>query len=101
MQIPVLTYHAARISGNDYESNDHLAFDQDLRLVHSMGFKIAALSDIVKRLRSGDDTPRNELALSLDDGTDFDFFDLPHSTCGTHRSMLNIMKAFIDEVGPD
>jgi peptidoglycan/xylan/chitin deacetylase (PgdA/CDA1 family) len=101
MRVPVLTYHAARISGNDYESNDHVAFHQDLRLMHSRGFKIAALSDIVKRLRSGDDTRRNEVALSFDDGTDFDFFDLPHPMWGTQRSMFNIMKDFIDEFGPD
>src|SRR6202023_4279958 len=101
MQIPVLTYHAARIGGNDYESNDHFAFHQDLRLLHSMGFKVAALSDIVKRLRSGDDTSRNEVAISLDDGTDFDFFDLPHPTWGTQRSILNIMKDFVMEFGPN
>jgi hypothetical protein len=101
MAIPVLTYHSARISGNDYESNDHVAFREDLRLLHGMGFMIAELSDIVKRLRSGAEVRRDEIAITLDDGVDFDFLDLPHPTWGNQRSMLNIMRDFIEEFGPD
>jgi peptidoglycan/xylan/chitin deacetylase (PgdA/CDA1 family) len=100
MAIPILTYHSARISGNDYGSNDHVAFREDLRLLDSMGLEISELSDIVKRLRSGDDTPRGQVAITFDDGTDFDFLDLPHPTWGNQRSMLNIMRDFIEEFGP-
>ena len=32
MQIPILTYHAMNVSGNSYESNDHVAFAADLDL---------------------------------------------------------------------
>jgi hypothetical protein len=41
------------------------------------------------------------VAMSFDDGTDFDYFDLPHPLWGTQRSMLNIMKDFVQEFGPD
>ena len=99
MAIPILTYHSARIGGNDYGSNDHVAFREDLRLLDSMGFKISELSDIVTRLRSGAGARPNEVAITLDDGVDFDFLDLPHPTWGNQRSMLNIMRDFIGEFG--
>jgi hypothetical protein len=99
MAIPVLTYHSARISGNDYGSNDHVAFREDLRLLHGVGFKISELSDVVMRLRSGARPRRDEVAITLDDGVDFDFLDLPHPAWGNQRSMLNIMKDFIEEFG--
>ncbi len=99
MQIPVLTYHAARIGGDDYALNHHVAFFEDLRLLHNMGLRVADLNRVVRRLRAGDSTIGGDVAITFDDGTDFDYFDLPHPTWGTQRSMLNIMKDFIKEFG--
>ena len=33
MAIPILTYHAQNIAGNDYANNNHVAFAEDLRLL--------------------------------------------------------------------
>ncbi len=38
MRAIVLAYHAVNIAGNDYASNDHVAFAADLRLLHDLGF---------------------------------------------------------------
>jgi Polysaccharide deacetylase len=96
---PVLTYHSANISGNTYESNDHIAFYQDIRLIHALGFRVINLEMLVDRLLSGEETPRDVVALTMDDATNFDYYDLSHPTWGMQRSMLNIMKDFIDEFG--
>jgi Polysaccharide deacetylase len=95
MRIPVLTYHANNISGNDYANNDHVAFASDLALVTQMGWRVMPLHVVVDELL----VPREQLAdkvlaITFDDGTDFDFHDLAHPSCGTQRSMINIMRDF-------
>lgn len=97
--IPVLTYHAARVGGSDYASNDHVAFFDDLRQLHREGFRIAKLDDIVASLRRGAPDLSATVGISMDDGTNFDYHDLPHPAWGAQRSMLNIMKDFVDEFG--
>lgn len=99
MAIPVLTYHSARIEGNDYASNDHVAFFHDLRLLHSLGFRIARLEDVVANLKAGARGAPRAVAITLDDGTDFDYYDLPHPRWGTQRSMFNIMRDFVAQFG--
>ncbi len=101
MPIPILTYHSANVGGHDYASNDHVAFFQDLRLLHRMGLRIVDLRDVVKKRLGGEPDADGCVAISFDDGTDFDYFDLPHPLWGTQRSMLNIMKDFVREFGPD
>jgi hypothetical protein len=97
--VPVLTYHAARVGGSDYASNDHVAFCNDLRLLHREGFHIATLDAIVAALRHGGRDLSATVGISMDDGTDFDYHDLPHPAWGVQRSMLNIMKDFVVEFG--
>src|SRR5690606_8365742 len=36
MRVPILTYHAVNIAGNDYADNDHVAFAADLRLIDDL-----------------------------------------------------------------
>jgi len=99
MKIPVLTYHAMRIDGNDYARNDHVALKEDLLTVAALGFAVRSLSDIVARSSNGSHAPEPAekwVGLAFDDGPDFDFYDLPHPTWGMQRSMLNIM---IDGMG--
>jgi Polysaccharide deacetylase len=98
--VPVLTYHGANVGGNDYASNDHLAFFDDLRLLHREGFRIIRLDSIVATLRHGGRDLSGTVGISMDDGTAFDYHDLPHPLWGVQRSMLNIMKDFVDEFGP-
>lgn len=93
--VPVLTYHALNIAGNEYAGNDHVAFASDLELVTTLGWKIAPLHRIVDAFLGGTaPMPAKTLAVTLDDATDFDFRDLPHPTAGLQRSMLNIMRDF-------
>jgi Polysaccharide deacetylase len=101
MQIPVLTYHSAYISGDAYDCNDHVAFHHDLRLVHGLGLRIISLDGMVERIRAGVSSLQGYVAFSMDDGTNFDYYDLPHPTWGVQRSMLNIMKDFVAEYGVD
>ena len=93
--VPVLTYHALNIAGNEYAGNDHVAFASDLELVGTLGWKIAPLHRIVDAfLGEAAPLPKKTLAVTFDDATDFDFHDLPHPTAGLQRSMLNIMRDF-------
>lgn len=96
MAIPILTYHAQNIAGNDYANNDHVAFAEDLRLLTATGWRVVPLHRVVELL-SGADTAstRKTVAIAFDDGSDFDFEDLPHPVAGMQRSMLNIMRDFL------
>ncbi|HLX29619.1 MAG TPA: polysaccharide deacetylase family protein [Casimicrobiaceae bacterium] len=102
MRIPVLTYHSMRIDGNDYGTNDHVAFAEDLRTVTALGFRIVPASRIVQWLYEEDLSPGDDarlVAFTFDDGPDFDFHDLPHPTWGVQRSMLNVMRDFHRDAG--
>lgn len=91
--IPVLAYHSLNIAGNEYAGNDHVAFARDLELVTRLGWRVMPLEKIVDGWLAGAPIEKT-LGLSFDDGSDFDFHDLPHPTAGSQRSMLNIMRDF-------
>jgi hypothetical protein len=102
MRVPVLTYHAVNISGNDYANNDHVAFAADLRLIDDLGLRIVPVHWIVDQLLGV--TDRNLagcVALTCDDGSDFDFYDLDYPTYGPQRSLFNILRDFRAERGHD
>ncbi len=92
MRVPVLTYHAVNIAGNDYATNDHVALAADLHLIGEMGLRVVPLSWIVDQLLG---TAQRDLercvALTCDDGTDLDFFDIDFPPHGVQRSFYNIM----------
>jgi hypothetical protein len=90
--VPVLTYHAVNIAGNDYATNDHVAFAQDLELIASLGCRVIAASELADALVEGRSLPEGRLVvLTLDDGTDFDFHDLDHPSWGRQRGMFGIV----------
>lgn len=97
--VPILTYHAANIDGNDYATNDHVALAEDLRLIDARGYTIVALEQVVNALIDAAPLPERALAISFDDGTDLDFRDLPHPAHGLQRGMLNVMRDFVDQRG--
>lgn len=100
MQIPVLLYHSNNVSGNDYETNDHVALREDLETISGLGFEVSSLHDIAQWAAGKhqfDDTPR--VGLSFDDGSAFDFHDLEHPAWGVQRSFLNILRDFADQTG--
>lgn len=96
LKVPILTYHSMQIEGNDYENNDHVALAEDLRFIHREGFRILPLARIVEIwLRSPQQLEGEKVvALTCDDGGDFDAVDLPHPVAGNQRSMLNILRDF-------
>jgi hypothetical protein len=100
LRVPVLTYHAVNIAGNDYATNDHVAFAADLRLIDDLGLRIVPLHWVVDRVL-GDERRALEgcVALTCDDGSDFDFHDLDHPLHGPQRSLFNCMRDFADERG--
>jgi hypothetical protein len=96
MRIPILTYHSAMIDGNAYAQNAARALAADLRHVTERGFTIWPLHRIVTAWL--EDARQLEgkriIAFTCDDGTDFDFHDLPHPTAGPQRSVLNVLADF-------
>ncbi len=101
MKVPVLTYHSMNIVSNSYAENDHLALASDLTTINELGFRIIPLRQLVKWHQGAaiDENPARVIALTFDDGSWFDYFDLYHPSCGMQRSMFNILKDFQDQTG--
>ena len=96
VNIPVLTYHGVNVIRNTYAENDHLALASDLHTIAACGFRVIPLSRVVDWHQGlvPDGDMAQTVALSLDDGAWFDFYDLEHPTCGMQRGMINILKDF-------
>jgi hypothetical protein len=94
MRIPILTYHAQNIGGNDYGNNDHVAFASDLETINALGWTVTPLIDCVQHFLNNTECAKKTIAITFDDGADFDVHDLLHPTAGSQRSMLNIMRDF-------
>ena len=96
MRIPVLTYHAMAMAGNDPRSNDHHALAADLEVIERQGLEVRPLAELVAaRLRGPRELQGRKLvALTCDDGPDFDFRDIEHPQWGMQRSFFNILRDF-------
>ena len=96
MRIPILAYHSMFMSGNDVSDNDHRALAADLEAIEAEGFEIRPLADLVSTwlARPGELEGRRLVALTCDDGPDFDFRDIEHPEWGMQRSFLNILRDF-------
>lgn len=94
MKIPILTYHAMSVNGPDYEANDLIALATDLERITQDGWTVVRLCEAVEALRGGGDPWNGSkvVAMTCDDGSDFDYLDLPHPTWGTQSSVLNILR---------
>jgi peptidoglycan/xylan/chitin deacetylase (PgdA/CDA1 family) len=99
MKIPVLTYHSMNIESNAYAENDHLALASDLQTIRQLGYEIIPLSQVVNWHQGAliNEPSSKVIALTLDDGSWFDYYDLNHPTCGMQRSMFNILKDFQEQ----
>jgi len=96
LKIPILTYHSMNIIRNTYAENDHLALASDLETISELGFRVIPLSQVVdwhQGSLSDEDVTRT-VAITFDDGSWFDYYDLEHPTCGVQRSMFNILRDF-------
>lgn len=98
MRIAILAYHATNVSGTDYVDNDHVALAEDLRLIADLGLPVVPLRQAVT-LRQGDSGPA--VALSCDDGSWFDWHDLPHPLHGVQTSFRTILQEFRAGSGRD
>jgi peptidoglycan/xylan/chitin deacetylase (PgdA/CDA1 family) len=96
-RLPILTYHGVNVAGNDYATNDHVALASDLDTVDRLGWRIVPLPAAIARWLAGDPSwagGERTLAITFDDGTDFDWRDLPHPAHGTQRSLFNTLADF-------
>jgi peptidoglycan/xylan/chitin deacetylase (PgdA/CDA1 family) len=98
-RIPVLTYHSHRFLGDSYETNDHLALPEDLRVIQDEGFLIIPLSRVVEwHLRRREEPSSHCVAITFDDGCDLDWMDFNHPQHGRIRSFKTILSYFKAEV---
>jgi hypothetical protein len=94
-RIPVLTWHGYNLFGNTYETNDLIAFGEDLQTIADNGFTIVPLVEVARWVRAERaDFEYPVVALSCDDGTDFDANDLSHSVHGPQRSFASRLAEF-------
>lgn len=103
LKIPILTYHSMAIEGNDYGNNDHVALAADVERILATGFRIRPLHEIVAKWIAAPHELDGQkiVALTCDDGGDFDYADLPHPVAGIQRSFINIMKDHRTAPGSD
>lgn len=98
--LAVLTYHSQNIAGSGRADNDHAALAEDLEVLHRAGARILPLAEAVAAALDGTlDRDSHHVALSLDDGCDFDVRDLDYPGHGMQRSMLGIMEDFVARHG--
>jgi peptidoglycan/xylan/chitin deacetylase (PgdA/CDA1 family) len=94
MRVPILTYHSMSIGGTHYSNNDLIALREDLQVIDRLRFRIVPLIDVVQWWLQSEEIPERIVAITCDDGSDFDYRDLPHPSAGTQRSVLNILQDF-------
>ncbi|MGH8040603.1 MAG: polysaccharide deacetylase family protein [Rudaea sp.] len=100
MRVPVLAYHAVNIAGNDYANNDHVAFAADLRLIDDLGMRVVPVHWVVDEMLGVTDRDLSScVALTCDDGSDFDYYDIEHPAHGPQRSLHNCLTDLLNERG--
>jgi hypothetical protein len=94
MRIAVLAYHSQNITGRDYASNDHIAFERDLALISSLALPLISLKSVVRCLRSGTyhNIPARAVVLTCDDGTIQDWMDYQHPDHGYQESLAKLLR---------
>lgn len=99
--VPVLAYHGNNITDNHYAGNDHVALDEDLRTLHAAGWRPASLDLLLDWYegRLHDAALQRRFVVTFDDGSDFDFHDIDHPTCGPQRSLFNVLGDFERDEG--
>jgi peptidoglycan/xylan/chitin deacetylase (PgdA/CDA1 family) len=84
------------ITENTYAGNDHIALASDLETIDEHGFRVVPLSRVVDWHQGllADQEMSRTVAITFDDGSWFDYYDLVHPACGPQRSMFNILEDF-------
>lgn len=102
LRVPILAYHASNITGNVYQLNDHIAFENDLYTLHHAGYQIVPLLWIAQWLHGERDLSalgNRIIGLSCDDGLDLDYKNGRYFDFGPQRSFYHILKDFVADVG--
>ena len=96
MRVPVLTYHAANVSGSDYAQNDQVALAADLALLHREGWRVVPLRWVVEqRLGLAQRDLARCVALCCDDGTDLDWRAVDWPGVGRQRGLRSVLLDFL------
>jgi len=96
----VLTYHSHHIAGADYATNDHVALAVDLPVIDAAGYRIVPLAELLdlflamQRNESIDPREWRVVALTFDDGPEYDAVDHHHPSLGVQPSFLRILDDF-------
>ncbi|MGH8034645.1 MAG: polysaccharide deacetylase family protein, partial [Lysobacterales bacterium] len=97
----ILTYHSQNIRGNSQALNDHIALSENLLALHRAGYRIIPLARMMDWL--GDEAeeplPKRAVALTFDDGCDFDVKDLDYPGHGVQSAFSRILSDFITAHG--
>ncbi len=94
-RIPVLTWHGYNLFGNTYDTNDLIAFGEDLHTIAACGFSVVPLIEVARWVRGErSDFAAPVVALSCDDGTDFDALDIAHPVHGPQLSFASRLAQF-------
>jgi peptidoglycan/xylan/chitin deacetylase (PgdA/CDA1 family) len=101
LKAAILTYHSQNIAGSDTVNNDHHALAADLDNLHNAGFRFVSLETLVNRIFSGvsEDHGQPLIALTFDDGCDYDVRTLEFPPHGLQTGFLQIMEDFLEDHG--
>ncbi len=102
--IPILTYHSLHAPGWSYGENDHIALENDLRVIRRLKLRIvplAVIANALKEQRIVELASRGVLGISFDDGADFDYYDFVHPDFGHLKSMARILREQASDLGQD
>ncbi len=96
-RIPVLTWHGYNVFGNTYETNDLIAFRNDLETIVEAGFAIVSLHNVARWVIGEHDfssLAKPVVALTCDDGTDYDWRDTSHPEHGMQTAFATTLRTF-------
>lgn len=95
--VPVLCYHSWTMGSGRYDGDDHIALEQDLKLLGGRGYRVLPLPLLVDMLKGwrppGVSWGDKLVGLSFDDGRDFDYVDAVDEAGRAVPSMHAVLEA--------
>ncbi len=93
LRVPVFTYHSLHVPGTDYTTNDHIALEEDLKVIRDRGFRVVNVRRIVDAVIGTRSAPQGRcVGITFDDGPDFDFADVERPELGLVKSFARILR---------
>jgi peptidoglycan/xylan/chitin deacetylase (PgdA/CDA1 family) len=94
-RVAILTYHPIHLDDASYSGSDLIALERDLAVIERMGIPVRSLDQIFTD--AGKDSLLRELgpatvAITFDDGSEFDFIDRSHPALGPQRSAATVLS---------